>query len=397
MKILLVYPSPFSNVFFRSFIEGFVQAGHQVAVCTGQNGGEGDAFGALPAGTVTYQVDLPRGAAIRAHLAAIHGVREAVRRFRPDIVHAHMSAAVFTTAIARRWPQTTIGTFHGLMYPLRTGLVRYVMGVAERTAIKRLDQVQVVNRGDYDVVRHDLPRAECVMLRAGFGTDLRKFNPATFGVNDRAAIRRELGLRPDAVVGAFVGRMVEFKGIPTLVRAFRRVAEQHRVARLLIVGSSDPLHPTGLTTDEDCWLRHTDAIQITGFTDNPEKYLAAADYFVLPSVREGLSTAIMEALCMGLPVVTTSARGCGDLVEHGRTGLVVAPGDVAALETALLEMISSPESRRRQGELALAHRARLGRDECVREMIGIYQRLEARRDAVDACSADRIPVRTPLS
>src|SRR5689334_12570988 len=109
MKILLVYPSPFSNVFFRSFIEGFVQAGHQVAVCTGQNGGEGDAFGALPAGTVTYQVDLPRGAAIRAHLATIHGVREAVRRFRPDIVHAHMSAAVFTTAIARQRPQTTIG------------------------------------------------------------------------------------------------------------------------------------------------------------------------------------------------------------------------------------------------------------------------------------------------
>jgi len=238
MKILLVYPSPFSNVFFRSFIEGFVQAGHEVAVCTGRAGGECDAFGALPAGTVTYEVDLPRGAAVRAHLGAVHGVRDAVRRFQPDIVHAHMSAAVFTTAIARQWQNTTIGTFHGLMYPLRTGLARSVIGVAERTAMKRLDQVQVVNRSDYNVVRRDCPRANCVVLRAGFGTDLRKFNPAAFDADARAAIRREIGLRPDAVVGAFVGRMVEFKGIPTLVRAFRRVVAQQRGAQLLIVGST---------------------------------------------------------------------------------------------------------------------------------------------------------------
>jgi len=396
MKILLVYPSPFSNVFFRSFIEGFVQAGHEVAVCTGRAGGECDAFGTLPVGTVTYEVDLPRGAAIRAHLGAIHGVREAVRQFQPDIVHAHMSAAVFTTAIARQWQQTTIGTFHGLMYPLRTGLARSVIGVAERTAIKRLDQVQVVNRSDYDVVRRDCPRTECIVLRAGFGTDLRKFDPAAFDARVRAAIRRELGWRPDAVVGVFAGRMVDFKGIPTLVRAFRRVVAQQRGARLLIVGNRDPLHPTGLTIDEERWLRHSDAIRITGFTDNPEQYLAAADYFVLPSVREGLSTAIMEALCMGLPVVTTAARGCSDLVENGRTGLVVPPGDVTSLEVALLEMIVCPDARRRQGELALTHRARLGRDECVREMIDIYQRLDARRDAFNACSSDPIPVRTRL-
>jgi glycosyltransferase involved in cell wall biosynthesis len=181
-----------------------------------------------------------------------------------------------------------------------------------------------------------------------------------------------------------------------LVRAFRRVVAQQRGAKLLIVGSTDPLHPTGLTPDEDCWLRHTNAIRITGFTDSPERYLSAADYFVLPSVREGLSTAIMEALCMGLPVVTTAARGCSDLVENGRTGLVVPPGDVPALEAALLETIVCPEGRRRQGERALAHRARLGRDECVREMIDIYQRLEARREAIHASSMDPIPVRTRL-
>jgi glycosyltransferase involved in cell wall biosynthesis len=256
----------------------------------------------------------------------------------------------------------------------------------------RLDQVQVVNRSDYDVVGRDCPRAECIVLGAGFGTDLRKFNPAAFDAAARAATRRELGLRQDAVVGAFVGRMVEFKGIPTLVRAFRRVVAAQHGAQLLIVGNRDPLHPTGLTADEDRWLRHTAAIRITGFTDNPEKYLAAADYFVLPSVREGLSTAIMEALCMGLPVVTTAARGCSDLIEDGRTGLVVPPGDVAALEQALLETISRPEARRRWGEVALASRARFDRDECVREMLAIYHGLRERRDGSRAGSTEPVAV-----
>jgi len=372
MKILLVYPSPLSNVFFQTFIEAFIAAGHEVGVCTAPTGGGSLNYAALPAGTALYEIDLPRGASFGAHIGAVRSVREVVKSFRPDIVHAHMSAAVFTTAIARQWSQPTIGTFHGLMYPLSTGMARRIIGLAERTSIRRLDQVQVVNQHDYEVVRRDCPKVNCVRLRAGFGCDLTRFSPDRFGEQARADVRRQLDLRSDDVVGAFVGRMVGFKGIPTLVRAFRRVAELESRAKLVVVGDRDGLHPTGLSPEEDAWLRATNAVRVTGFTDCPERYLYASDYLVLPSGREGLSTAIMEALCMGLPVVTTTARGCGDLVDDARTGRLVPPEDARALEGALLETIRDPAARRQQGRAALGHRAGFDRQECVREMLDIY-------------------------
>ena len=374
MKILLVYPSPLSNVFFQTFIDAFIAAGHEVGVCTARAGGSSN-YAGMPAGTTLFEVDLPRGASFSAHVAAVRSVRNVVKTFDPDIVHAHMSAAVFTTAMAREWPQPTIGTFHGLMYPLSTRVTRCLIGLAERAAIRRLDQVQVVNHHDYDLVRRDCPKASCVLLRAGFGCDLVKFNRDRFGEQARIAVRHELGLGPSDVVGAFVGRMVRFKGIPTLVRAFRRVAALDSRAKLVVVGDRDGLHPTGLGLEEDEWLRATDSVRITGFTDSPERYLYASDYLVLPSEREGLSTAIMEALCMGLPVVTTTARGCADLVD-ARTGWLVPPENARALEGALLETIRDSDARHRQGRAALDHRARFDRQECVREMLEIYNQFK---------------------
>jgi glycosyltransferase involved in cell wall biosynthesis len=378
MKILLVYPSPLSNVFFRAYIDRFAASGHDVAVCTAPSAQLSGVF-RLPDRTKTFEVDLPRSASVLAHATAIRRLRSVVRAFQPDIVHAHMSAAVFTTAMARRWQQTTIGTFHGLRHPLSNGLFRLAFGFAERAAIRRLDQVQVVNAHDDEIVRRDCPSTQCVLLHAGFGCDLEQFDREKFGPAARLETRRELAFQPDDVVGAFVGRMVAFKGLPTLIRAFRLVSAQESNARLLVIGDRDRLHPTGLKHRDDRWLREADAVRVTGFTRDPERYLNAADYLVMPSAREGLSTAIMEALCMGLPVVTTTARGCADLIENDQNGLLVTPGDERALAAALLQMIRDPEARHRLGRSALALRPQLDRNECVDEMLQIYEALSVSR------------------
>jgi glycosyltransferase involved in cell wall biosynthesis len=178
-------------------------------------------------------------------------------------------------------------------------------------------------------------------------------------------------------VAAFVGRIVSFKGIRTLVQAFREVTTVEPTAKLLMIGGRDPQHPSGLTDYDEDWLRGGVSVRITGFTATPERYLSACDYLVMPSVREGLSTVIMEALCMGLPIVTTTARGCGELVQHAETGLIVAPGDSRAFVGALLEMTRNVSARRQWAAAAMRQRDRFDRSDCIREMLDIYDQLLA--------------------
>src|SRR5207244_4072179 len=151
------------------------------------------------------------------------------------------------------WSQPTIGTFHGLMHTASQGLMRAWSGLAERLAMSRVDEIHVVNRADFEAVRKIQTRIPCVLLRAGFGCDLDLF-PAPPHTERRREIRSKLGFDDDAVVGAYVGRLVDFKGIPVLTRAFRRVTEIDSKARLLLIGGRDPLHATGLTVAEETWL-----------------------------------------------------------------------------------------------------------------------------------------------
>ena len=93
-------------------------------------------------------------------------------------------------------------------------------------------------------------------------------------------------------------------------------------------------------------------IRTVGFTSNPEEYFAAADIFCLPSYREGFGTVVIEAGAMGVPTVATRITGLVDAVQDGRTGLLVRAKDAVELETALWELIASPELCKAMGRAA---------------------------------------------
>jgi glycosyltransferase involved in cell wall biosynthesis len=89
-----------------------------------------------------------------------------------------------------------------------------------------------------------------------------------------------------------------------------------------------------------------------GFRDDIPRVLAGSDAFVLPTPSEGLSIAIMEAMAAALPVVATAVGGNAELVEPGKTGLLVPVGDVAALADALRVLARDPVKRRAMGRAA---------------------------------------------
>ena len=152
---------------------------------------------------------------------------------------------------------------------------------------------------------------------------------------------------PPVILG--IGRLTEAKDFPTLIRAFALVRKE-RPARLMILGEGEErpklealVRELGLEKD----------VALPGFVDNPYKYMKRAAVFVLSSRWEGLPTVLIEALALGMPVVSTDCpSGPREILNGGRWGRLVAVGDVGSMAKAIEETLARPVSQMAQGALS---------------------------------------------
>ena len=183
------------------------------------------------------------------------------------------------------------------------------------------------------------------------GVDLQRFSLTTWGGETARQTRRELGIPNDALVVIFVGRVTKDKGIVELLAAFETMAKGNPAAHLLLVGPFEPERdPLPNETLER--LKNHPRVHGLGFSDTPEKYLAAADIFCLPSYREGFPTVVIQAGAMELPAVVTRATGSVDTVVEGVTGLFVPLKNADSLAEALRTLADSKELRQSLGQAA---------------------------------------------
>ncbi len=143
--------------------------------------------------------------------------------------------------------------------------------------------------------------------------------------------------QPPVILG--IGRMVSAKNFPLLIRAFARLRRRH-MARLVILGDGEL---RGAMQELARELEITDEVLLPGFSDNPYAYLSRAALFVLSSSYEGLPTVLIEALALGVPVVSTSCpSGPAEILQGGRFGELVEVGDEQGLAEAMLRSLQRP-------------------------------------------------------
>jgi len=166
---------------------------------------------------------------------------------------------------------------------------------------------------------------------------------------DRAVKRRHLGLDGTAPVLCTVARLHPDKGHRFLFEAAERLTDRFSTAVFAIVGRGD----------EEQTLRAQAAassaaqrIHFLGERSDVPEILAASDLFVLPSLNEGLSIAMLEAMAVGVPVVVTDVGGASDILSPGQTGWLVPSGDPTALADAIGDALSHPERARAYAERA---------------------------------------------
>ncbi len=154
-----------------------------------------------------------------------------------------------------------------------------------------------------------------------------------------------------------MGRLEPEKGFDLLVEAFARLAPAHPKWSLHILGEGGE---RGRLEALAVHLGLGARVHLPGRVADPVPHLASAHVFALPSRYEGIPNALLEAMACGLPVVASdSASGALEVVEDGRTGLLVRSADAVALAAALDRLLSDPEERRRLGECARDAMSRL--------------------------------------
>jgi glycosyltransferase involved in cell wall biosynthesis len=175
--------------------------------------------------------------------------------------------------------------------------------------------------------------------------------------------------RPSVVT---VAGLLERKGVHVLLDAFERIAAAEPEAHLYYVGEG-PERPALVERARRSGL--ADRVHLEGFQPDPNRYLRAADVFVLPSYCESFGLAAVEARTAGAAVVVSDAEGLPEAVDRGRAGLLVPTGDAGALATTLRSLLASPDERARWSERARTGLERFGADRMARETEVVYRQL----------------------
>jgi L-malate glycosyltransferase len=196
-----------------------------------------------------------------------------------------------------------------------------------------------------------------------------------------AAIREEFAIEPDAPIVAVVCRLNSGKGLEYFLDAVPSVRERFPNARFMIIGDSivEPEYKGDLQQYAHR-LNISDRVIFTGERSDVSAILGQVTMSVLPSLSEGLSNSLMEAMAAGLPVVATDVGGNPEIVSDGETGILVPPKDAAALSQAMIRVLESSELARRFGE---AGRERVMRnfslESTVKQTEELYRNLLGRR------------------
>jgi len=294
----------------------------------------------------------------------------AMREVKPDIVHSRNWGTV-EAVMAGRWAGSCalIHGEHGLESDGSGGEPRRRI-YFRRMAFELADQVLSVSHQlrDLHAQRTGFPSRRITVIHNG--VDSQRFCP---DAEARARVRQELGISEDGFCVGCVGNLLPIKDHLTLLKAVAGMAATARDWRLLIVGEGpERANLEAFAASHPDWR---EGVSFAGSSNRIPELLNAMDVYVLPSIMEGISNSLLEAMATGLPVTATATGGNPEVVADGESGLLFPVGDARQLTEQLLLLRARPEWRLQLGQKA---RLRVRQDFSIDAMAQKYEQVYER-------------------
>jgi glycosyltransferase involved in cell wall biosynthesis len=340
----------------QTLAHGLAGRGHAVTLLVPDPGTNSQPAACRPCGNhvsiaCSRSVRWPWYDGMRLAYPSLAAARRMISALAPDVVHVHspLTLGVVARLAARQLSIPVVYTNHYLPENVRPGSTRrsrlfdaafyaYLVQFANKCAHVTAPTLTALQ----------LLRAQGLLAPAQVisnGIDLRTYSP---GPAD-SVVRDRYGLRADRPVILYVGRLSQEKGVDVLLAALARLTTDAQVA---VAGRGPESGRLAATADR---LGLSNRVRFLGFvpdTDLPAIY-RLADVFAIPSRAELQSLATMEAMATGLPVVACDAYSLRELVSHGKTGLLIAPGRADELAASLDMLLGAPGVRARMARESL--------------------------------------------
>lgn len=277
-----------------------------------------------------YPVHMERGISV-AGVKAMFQIKKILKKEKFDMVQYSTPNASLYTAMATKLAKIPVRLYcqWGIAYVGFNGLKRKIFKIVEKFVCGLSTCVQPDSKSNLNFARseglYSEKKSSVIWNGSACGVSLDKFNVKRKN-EYRSYIREKYNIGRDTFVYIFIGRVTRDKGINELLSAFKRLNDD---SVLFLLGNNEV--DTSVNRELYDWSLENKNIIYTGNVDDVERYLSAADCYVLPSYREGFGMSVIEAEAMGVPVIVTDIPGPVDAVIDNKTGLLVKKADENSL------------------------------------------------------------------
>jgi len=292
-----------------------------------------------------------------------------IRERNIHILHCHLGISTFLgligarlggcrrVVVTRHFVRDRYTTVHPVVYPFYLKIYRWMNRQTDVTvcvsgAVKR----EVVKR-------EGLPDGKCVVIPNGVELD----KGVTVSLEEKRAVRNELGLPYDCKMVVTMSRLVEEKGIDVLIEAAAISSRDDLF--FVVVGSGDRERVLKQKAKQLGLGSH---VVFTGYRKDAMRILSAADVFVLPAYEEPFGISVLEAMSLGIPVVATDAGGPSEILTNGENGLLAPPDNAKALAEGIMMLFDNPSKAQYLAENAMRRVRDFDEKVVVKSMEKIY-------------------------
>ena len=349
-KLCIIVTSPFFlEVFLAAQIRTLSKA-YQVTVVV--NTPDRDLLANLGIDAKLIQLRIERKIHLFQDLRALLALIKIFREEKSDLVHSATPKAglLAMAAACSAGIPIRIHTFTGQVWGTKTGVMRFLLKLADRVTAYLASDILVDSHSQRDFIIQEgiVPGEKATVLANGSisGVNINRFMPSS---EFREKIRKAHAIPMDSFVILYMSRLTRDKGAIMMAKIFAKYGVENRRSHILVVG---PDEESLRTLMKEICSECIDRVHIVDQVHCPEEYMAAADVFCLPSFREGFGTVYINAAAVGIPAIASRIYGSSDAVEDGETGFLFEPGDIGQCVKLLQRLEANPGLRISMGARA---------------------------------------------